>query len=140
MRAQEAGALRVTTRDPTHVVKKVVVGWRWAASGDFTQVTIAVGSGVPVDVPAPPPGKTRAEYYAQALDDRDDVVFESGSPTGPKTAIVDTSGAVSGGSSGGKEKPAGGGSSVTSSPVFWTVIAVVVVGGATAAFLALRPK
>src|SRR5262249_20267537 len=88
-RAREARGLPVTTRDPPHGGKKVVVGCRWAATGDFQTSTIAAGNAVAVDVAAPPTGKTRLEYYAQALDERDDVAFEAGNPQVPKTAIVE---------------------------------------------------
>ena len=94
LRAQEPGVLRVTTRDPTHIVKKVSVGYRFTTSGDFVTSVVTVGSSVQVDLPTPPPGKSRVDYYVQALDDRDDVVFESGNPQAPKSALVDTQAAV----------------------------------------------
>jgi hypothetical protein len=143
LRAQEPGVLRVTTRDPTHIVKRVSLGYRFTTTGDFVTSQVAVGSSVQVDLPVPPPGKSRVEYYAQALDDRDDVAFELGNPQAPKSALVDTQAPVvtpppGGGDKGGGDK--GGGGGVFSSPIFWTIAAIVVVGGATGAYFALRPR
>ncbi len=143
LRAQEPGVLRVTTRDPTHIVKKVSVGYRFTSSGDFITSQVAVGASVQVDLPIPPPGKSRVEYYAQALDDRDDVAFEAGNPQAPKTALVDTQVAVPtppAGGVGSKDGGDKGGGGVLSSPVFWTIAAIVVVGGAAGAYFALRPR
>jgi len=134
VRAQEAGVLRVTTRDPTKMVKKVTVAYRWGNSGEFTTSTIAVGDGVAVEVAASPPGKTRLDYYVQASDERESVVLESGTPQVPKTAFAEAKGAGGGGG-----KDSGGG--FVGSPTFWIIAgAVVVAGGSTAAFFALRPK
>jgi hypothetical protein len=142
LRAQEPGVLRITTRDPTHIVKKVNVGYRFTTSGDFVVSQISVGQSVQMDLPTPPPGKSRVEYYAQALDDRDDVAFEAGNPQAPKSAMVDAQAAVvappvTGGPKD-TDKDKGGG--VFSSPVFWTIAGIVVVGGAAGAFFAFRPK
>ncbi len=154
VRMQDGGVLRVTTRDPTHIIKKVSVGYRWATSGDYVPSTVSIGNSVQVDLPSPPPGKSRLEYYAQALDDRDDVAFETGNPAAPKSAVVETqptqpppppigtSGSSgNSGSSGSREggdKSSGGG--VLSSPVFWVIASAVVVGGAAGAFFVLRGK
>src|SRR5262249_61115313 len=87
VRAGEAGTLRVTTRDPTHVVRKVSVGWRWGGDGTFSTSTVAVGDAL-VQVSAPPPGTSRLDYYAQALDDRDNSLFEAGEPSTPENTTV----------------------------------------------------
>ncbi len=141
IRAQETGALRVTTRDPTRVVRRVTVGYRWTSSGDYSTTSIGVGNGMSVDIPTPPRGRTRLEYYAQALDDNDNVVLETGNPAAPKTAIVDTQGITLGrGGDGERNGSESGGSSILASPVFWAVAGVVIIGGATTAILALRPR
>ncbi len=125
--------LRVTTRDPGRLVKKVNVGYRWSSSGEYTTSTIAVGDGVTVEVAASPAGKTRIDYYVQALDEREGVVLESGSPQVPKTAFAEAKGAGGGGG--------GGGGGFIGSTTFWIIAgAVVVAGGSTAAFFAFRPK
>ena len=134
LRAQETGTLRVTTRDPTHIVKKVNVGIRWDSKGDFTISTVSAGDGSQVEVPTSPVGHTRLDYYAQALDDRDDVVIELGNPSLPKTALADPAGT---GKPKAEEK---GGKSIFGSPIFWTVAGVLVAGGATAGFFLLQPK
>lgn len=57
----EGGQLRVTTRDPTHIVKKVAVGYRWTPSGDFAVAPLPVGESTVEVVPAPP-GRTRLDF------------------------------------------------------------------------------
>lgn len=142
LRADEPGAIRVVTRDPLHVVKRVVVGTRWGQAGDFVVTAVAASPVAPsvADVPPPPAGRARLDYYAQALDERDDVVFESGNPGTPRSALVEaTRPSPFGGSGYGRDGGAKRGS-IFASPVFWTVAAVVVAGGATAVFFAARGK
>ena len=57
-------------------------------SGDYTVTTISVGEGV-VEVAAPPQGRTRLDFYAQALDDRENSIFEAGSAAVPKSAFAE---------------------------------------------------
>ncbi len=131
VRVGEAGTLRITTRDPTKMVKKVNVGQRWASSGEYQITTIAVGEGVQVEVPAAPAGKTRLDYYVQALDEREDAVIEAGSKEVPKTAFAEAKGY------GDKPKEKGG---FIGSTTFWVIAgAVVIAGGATAGYFVLRP-
>lgn len=131
-RAREAGVLRVTTRDPTKVVKKVNVGFRWGSAGDYTVKAVTPGEGVTVELPAPPPSTTRLDYYVQGLDERDSVAMELGSPRVPKTSFAEDRPVVVGAS--------GSGKSVFSSPVFWGVVGgAVLIGGGVAGFLLLRP-
>jgi hypothetical protein len=129
------GTLRVTTRDPTKMVKKVNVGYRWTSSGDYTVAQLAPGEGVSVEVVAAPAGRTRLDYYAQALDDRDNAVLEAGSAQVPKSAFAQV-GPSAGGGKGGKSE----GGSVLSSPFFWIFAGAAVAGGGTALFFALRPQ
>jgi len=131
VRIGEAGTIRVTTRDPSKMVKKVTVGQRWASSGDYQTSVIAVGDGVQVEVPAAPTGKTRLDYYVQALDDRDDVVLEAGSKDVPKTAFAEAKGYAD-------KKPEKGG--FIGSTTFWVIAGAVVLAGAgTATYFAVRP-
>jgi hypothetical protein len=133
----DGGQLKVITRDPTKLAKKVNVGWRWTSSGDYTVTTVSVGEGV-VEIAAPPPGRTRLDFYAQALDDRENSIFEAGSSAVPKSAFAEAGpkggGAVVGGKPIRDEKKGG----VLSSPIFWIVTAAVVAGGATGAFFIFR--
>jgi hypothetical protein len=134
IRVGEAGVIRVTTRDPSKMVKKISVGQRWSSSGDYQTSAINVGEGVQVEVPAPPAGKTRLDYYVQALDERDDVVIEAGTPQVPKTAFAEAKGYADNTK---KEKPSGG---FLGSTTFWIITGAVVVaaGGATAGYFALQ--
>jgi hypothetical protein len=128
------GNLRVTTRDPTRIVKKVVVGYRWTSSGEYTLTQLNPNEVVAqVEVGAAPPGRTRLDFYVQALDDRENAVLEAGNANVPKSAFAEAGGG------GGKGQKSEGGS-VFSSPVFWVITGVVVAGGATALFFALRPQ
>jgi hypothetical protein len=136
LHAGEAGTLRVTTRDPTHITKKVNVGWRWGSDGTFTVSAVSAGDGQVVTVPAAPTGTSRLDYYAQAVDDREAAVFEVGNPSVPKSATVDVSGGGFGGAGNGAEKPAES-KSVFASPVFWVITGVIVAGGAVTAGLLL---
>ena len=131
----DGGQLRVTTRDPRKMVKKVTVGYRWTSSGEYTVSQIAVGDGVPVEVSAAPAGRTRLDFYAQALDERDNAVLESGNPAVPKSAFAEVGPRGGPGPGPGKE---GGG--VLSSPFFWIFAGAAVAGGGTALFFALRPE
>lgn len=129
LRTNETGTLKVTTRDPTHLVKKLNVGYRWASTGEFVVVAANVGEATTVDVPAPPSGKTRLDYFVQAVDERDDIVFENGSPQVPKSAFAEGSAVAATSKSSG----------VFASPIFWIAAGVVVAGGATATYFATRP-
>jgi hypothetical protein len=131
------GQLRIVTRDPTHVAKKVSIGYRWTASGDYTVSTVSIGEGT-VEVSAAPAGRTRLDYYALALDDRENAVFEAGTPAAPKSSFVDASArpATGGGAAAGADK----GGSVLSSPLFWVLAGAAVVGGSAAAFFALKSE
>jgi hypothetical protein len=127
------GTLRVTTRDPTKIVRKVNVGYRWTSSGDYTVSQVSPSEAQSVEVSAAPSGRTRLDFYVQALDERDNTVLEAGSPQVPKSAFAE---AVIG--PGGTGKAEGG--SVFSSPFFWIFTSAAMVGGGTALFFALRPQ
>jgi hypothetical protein len=135
--ATTGGTLRVTTRDPTRIVKKVNVGYRWTSAGEYTVATIAAGDAISVEVAAAPAGRTRLDFYAQALDERENAVLEAGNPQVPKSAFAEAGGGKGGGNMG---KEGGGGGSVFSSPFFWIFAGAAVAGGGTALFFALRPQ
>ena len=135
----DGGQLRVTTRDPTRIAKKVAVGYRWTSSGEYTVSTIGIGDAT-VEVAPAPSGRTRLDFYALALDERDNAVFEAGNPQVPKSAFAEAgSRPVAGGGAGSTGSDKGGGS-LFSSPVFWVIAGGLVAGGATAAFFAFRPE
>lgn len=132
------GNLRVTTRDPTRIVKKVVVGYRWTSSGEYTITQLNPNEVVAaVEVGAAPAGRTRLDFYVQALDDRDNAVLEAGNANVPKSAFAEAG--SGGGGGGGKGQKAESGGSVFSSPIFWIIAGAAVAGGGTALFFALRP-
>jgi hypothetical protein len=142
MHSNDSARLVVTTRDPTHVIANVTLGYRWGAEGAFTTRPLAIGDSVTVNVPAASnPGESRLDYYVEGLDGRDSIVFEVGNAGAPKSAVVD---APAGGAAlavVASEKPnGGGGKSIFTSPIFWTAAAVVVVGGVLGGYFALRPK
>ena len=139
VKPKEVGTLKVTVRDPTHIVKKATAGYRWGGSGDFTVKPVQPGEPVLLDLPETPANATRFDYYVQALDDKENVVLESGSAVSPKTVIVEKPAPVAAGGLGGgaKEKP----KSITSSAAFWGILGgIIVAGGVTAVVLATRPK
>lgn len=133
----EGGQLRVTTRDPTKLAKKVSVGWRWTSSGEYSVTSLNVGEGV-VEVAAAPAGRTRLDYYAQALDERDNAVLEAGSPSVPKSAFAEAGPRPTTGPKGttttgpqGEDKKGG---SIFGSPLFWIITGAVVAGGAVGGY------
>lgn len=134
------GNLRVTTRDPTRMVKRVNVGYRWTSSGDYTVTQLNPGETVAaVEVAAAPAGRTRLDFYVQALDERENTVLEAGSPAVPKSAFAEA-GASGGGGEAGAGGKGGKGGSIFASPVFWVVAGVAAAGAGTAAFFAFRPQ
>jgi len=133
------GTLRVTTRDPTRMVKRVTVGYRWTSSGEYSTSAINPGEVVvAVEVAAPPAGRTRLDFYVQALDERDNAVLEAGNPAVPKSAFAEAGAAGSAARGGGGGKSEGG--SIFASPFFWIATGVAVLGGGAAAYFALRPQ
>lgn len=136
LRETGSGRMRVTIHDPTHVVAKAIVAFRWGTASPFRRVDVSVGDHT-LTVPEPPSGITRFDYYAQAFDDKNDVVFETGNESVPKTTIVEVGsrGPVSGGP---PKKEEGG--SIFASPVFWIVTGVVVAGGVTTGVLLASHK
>jgi hypothetical protein len=136
------GTLRVTTRDPTRMVKRVNVGYRWTSSGEYSISQVNAGqvnagqAVVAVEVTAPPPGRTRLDFYAQALDERENAVLEAGNPSVPKSAFAEAGSEGADGVRPAKTE----GTSVFSSPFFWIAASVAVIGGGTASYFALRPQ
>jgi hypothetical protein len=138
----EPGTLRVTTRGFAGLVKEVVVGFRWGLAGQPATMHLAPSARMDVPVPAPPLGTSRCEYWVQALDEHDDVLFEVGNPLMPKTAFLPApQGAASpwGPTRSGSEAPLHQGG-LLASPVFWTVAAVVVVGAGVGTYFALAKR
>jgi hypothetical protein len=132
------GNLRVTTRDPTRMVKRVNVGYRWTSTGEYTVTPINPGEAVvAIEVNAAPPGRTRLDFYVQAFDERENVVLEGGNPNVPKSAFAEV-GASRAGAGGSETRSEGG--SIFASPYFWIFAGAAVAGAGTAAFFALRPQ
>lgn len=125
--ARAPGSIRVVTRDPTGVVARVVVAYRWAPAKIFVQIASKTGD-QHIDVPAPPVGSSRLDYYVRAEDARANAVFENGTSASPKFGLVRVESVSTT-----KES-----SSVFASPWFWVVTgALLAAGGATAGVLAV---
>jgi len=122
----EPGTLRVTTRDPLHVVARVTAAFRWGPVGIFTSQTVAASAGATVVIPRAPVGTTRLDYYVQAFDVRDNVVFEAGNPETPKSGVLERLAPA--------DRPRERG--LLASPWFWIVGGALVAGGATVAVVA----
>ncbi len=137
--AKGAGSLKATIRDPSHIVKRAEVGYRWGAVGPFKTKALTPGENASIDIAQAPSGTTRFDYYVQAFDDKDNAVLESGNATTPKTVTVPVEAAPAGPVGGGEDKKKGG--SIVSSPGFWAVVGgVVAVGAAVTIFALARPK
>ncbi len=123
LRGDAPGTLRVTTRDPTNVIKRVVVSWRWAPATAFTARTVGAGD-ISVEIPAPSKESTRLDYFVTAEDSNGSIAFEAGNAGVPRTSIVPLQTA----SAAKSEKK-----SVVKSPWFWVTTGLLAAGGATAA-------
>ncbi len=139
LRVHAPGTLRVTLRDPTHQVKKVVIGYRWGGMGSYSTSEQAPADTINVDIPPGPSTVSRFDFYVDALDGLDDQAFSVGDPAAPKTVIAEALPvSANGGSSGGTGVAQGGGHSIFASPVFWIIAGVVVVGAATSTYFITR--
>ncbi len=124
----QPGQVRVTTQDPLSIVKRVVVGYRWAPARDYTTANVDPGSRQ-VDVPANSSGSARLDYYVRALDSKDNAVFEDGSPESPKSVTVNEP----------EKRVTEEKKSIFSSPVFYIVGGAILAGAAAGGYFALRP-
>jgi hypothetical protein len=142
MHSNDSARLVITTRDPTHHVANVNLGYRWGGSGPFLTRPLAIGDGVTVNVPASPnPTESRLDYYVQGLDGKENVLYEAGNPALPKSVVVDAPVvALAAAPVITNEKSSGGGKSIFLSPYFWAAAGVVLVGGAVGTYFAVRPK
>lgn len=137
LQGAEPGALRIVLRDPIHVVQRVEVGSRWSPDLPFTTKVLPASAALSFDVPPPPAGRSRLDYYAVATDARGHAAFEAGSPALPKSALVEAKAAPPGAT---MADTASGGS-IFASPFFWITTGVVLAGGAAAGYYFLaRPK
>lgn len=131
MQYGQPGQIRVVTVDPMNNIKRVAVGYRWAPSRDYTNVTVDPGTRS-IDVPANPNGAGRLDYWVRAMDSKDNAVFEEGTPDGPKTVIVNEPSRGGGGV--GEEKK-----SFFGSGLFFVATGVVLAGAAVGGYFLLRP-
>ncbi len=125
----QPGEIRVVTRDPLGIVKKISAGHRWAPAQTYTMSEVAA-SGKAISIPANPEGSTRLEYWVRALDAKNNAVFEQGTPETPQINVV--------------TEPARGEApqekkSVFSSPLFYIIGGGILAGAAVGGFFALRP-
>lgn len=119
------GSVRVITRDPTNVIQRVIVSYRWAPAKNFIQAAAKTGD-AHVDVPTPPAGASRLDYFARAEDKNGNAVFEAGSAASPKFSVVQLEPTRS---------EAKESKSVFASPLFWIVAGVLVAGATTGGIL-----
>lgn len=136
LRQGSTSTLHIITRDPSKVVKTVVVGYRFGAQGKFETSNVTVGDqAVNVSIPV---GETRLDYYAQAFDSNENVVFEVGSPSSPKTSLVDVKPVSAPNPALGEKGESSG--SIFSSPLFWVATGVVIAGGAVGTYFLANGK
>ncbi|MBX3200184.1 MAG: hypothetical protein KF850_34035 [Labilithrix sp.] len=126
----QAGEIRVVTRDPLGIVKKVSAGHRWAPAQTYTTAEVE-GSGRGIPISANPDGSTRLEYWVRALDAKNNAVFESGTPETPEFKVV--SEPARGDRQQEKKK------SIFASPLFYVIGGSILAGAAVGGFFALRP-
>ena len=139
--AGASGQLKVNLRDPLHVTKKITAGYRWGSEGGFTEANVDLpATPATVAVPAAPPAVARLDYYVQARDDHDDVIFESGSAASPKSTTVEAPPPITQLPATAHDESHGksGGGFVGSAP-FWITVGAVVAGGAVLTYFLARP-
>lgn len=132
LREGESGTMRVTVRDPTRIVTKAIVAYRWGTAAPFKRHEVMVGDQT-ITIPAAPAGTTRLDYFVQAFDAQNNAVFELGNESVPKTSMLE----IRAQRLASPVKTEEGGGSVFGSPVFWIIAGVLVAGGATATALVL---
>jgi hypothetical protein len=135
--ARDEGTVRVVLRDPTHLVVSLRVGYRWGAGGEMSVRPLAPAESVSIRVPPPPPGGRRFDYFVQALNEREAVVFEAGSPEAPKSTVALALAPAPEAATTGRGGRAAS-SSVFASPLFWALAGVAVVGATTGVYFATR--
>ena len=124
----EKGSVHIIVRDPTKLARRVILYYRWGATGDMRTIAV-VGNDSNAVTAAPPPNKARFDYYLQGLDEHDNVVMEKGSPLAPLSAFLSAT------------KNPSNGKSVLATPAFWIITgALAAAGGATALVFATRPE
>ena len=128
-RRSDGGTIRVKMRDPSKVVKRAEVGYRWGGTGKYTTDTLSSGEQRLLSVSRPPDSAVRFDYYAQAFDGQDNVIFELGNPTAPQSTSISPvkkEAPVTGPT--GPRTTEGDSKSVFASPVFWVITGVIVAG------------
>lgn len=129
LRQGSTATLRATPRDPTHTVHDLVIAYRFGAKGAFEAKTLPGGAqSVDFTVPA---GESRLDYYVQARDANESIVFEVGSAQAPKTALVEAKAVVDPGARGRTDT---GSKSIFASPIFWIATGAVVAAGAVGTY------
>jgi hypothetical protein len=129
--------ITVTLRDPTHLTAHVITGYRWETGAEFTVKASSAESTSVVPIPPPARPVPALEFFVQALDGSDNVLFEKGSPETPQVTAVNAPP---------RKEPAppprsGEGEkskTVFQSPVFWAIAGAVVVGAGATVFFATR--
>ena len=135
VRAKGAGGRRSTLRDPSHIVKRAGTGYRFGPNGAFQKQPLTPDETLTIDLPEPPTGVARLDYYVQAFDEKDNAIMERGRPAAPKSVRVEAPASKTAASEGGEKK------GFFSGTGFWAVAAgAVIVGAGTAIFLATRPQ
>ncbi len=134
LRPHAPGVLRVSLSDPTSLAEQVRVGFRWSPAREYVRHRLAAGE-TQIEVPAPPHGSSRFDYYVQALDRRGNVLFERGSPEAPRSSVVVETGAPP--AAAGRSDEGGG---LLSKPLFWVATGLVLAGGAAGGYFLLRDE
>ncbi|MDF2696437.1 MAG: hypothetical protein K0S65_4820 [Labilithrix sp.] len=125
----QEGEIRVVTRDPLGVVKKIAAGYRWAPKQTYTTAEVDT-SGKGIRVPANPEGSTRFEYWVRALDTKNNAVFEDGTPETPQIRTV---------SEPVREASQQPKRSIFASPLFYIIGGGVLASAAVGSYFAFRP-
>jgi hypothetical protein len=123
--------METTLHDSTHAIYTVRMGYRWSAGAAFTISKQRAAPTAHASVSPPLAGQTRLEYFAEGLDEHENVVFEAASETAPKSTLVAFEGPPN--------RSNNPHASVVASPWFLAIGGLLLAGGGTAAYFAFRP-
>jgi hypothetical protein len=126
-RRSDGGTLRVTLKDPTKVVKRTEIAYRWGGEGKFT-TTAAQGGEQLLTISRPPDSAVRLDYYAQAFDQADNTLFELGNPTAPETTSIAAYRPVTAPIAPVRQQQQQESQSLFASPPFWIAAGLTVAG------------
>ncbi len=123
------------------MIRRVVVGYKLTSSPSFTVMYMkAAETERLVELPSAWPStineSPRLEFFVQALDDRDNALFEFGNPSMPNEASLEAIESVSSAAApNGTVQTPSNKRSLASQPLFWLAAGALVIGASAGIYL-----